>query len=408
MNKNEEITSKKTEKWINNKNILDNKTIGNSISAYLMLFVSWLFLLNKTNKNINNSFVHSHTKSALLIHLWFLVTYIIFVSNSLFSNISYMWLWLNHILANIIFIWLLFLLIFWIYKAKKWLTFNISEKINISKKESYLDINWDWNITEKEKLTVLLSFIPLVWFINYWKYKENLVIQEAVRINILISLSIALLYIFWHENLANLTSLIYIILITFVWVNLFTRNELIQIKLPSFFSPERLYLTIKSIKIYLTKYFKDDNFSQFSILIEKKSEEYKKEELENQKKINLKKEIKLPKFLIYIPFINLIFIFFKDSKYRFHIINGLVLTAIIILLIWLSFIMYINTKLYLLFLFPILFWIWYLSNRLAYKMPLIYDIYELVTKIILLFIFSSKEIKKKSNEVNEVSLKVNK
>lgn len=40
---------------------LNQKIINNAISAYLMLFISWMLLLNKTNKNINNSFVRSHT-----------------------------------------------------------------------------------------------------------------------------------------------------------------------------------------------------------------------------------------------------------------------------------------------------------------------------------------------------------
>jgi hypothetical protein len=50
-------------------NNISEKVKGNAISAYLMVFISGLFLLNKTEPNINNSFVKSHTKSAMLIHL---------------------------------------------------------------------------------------------------------------------------------------------------------------------------------------------------------------------------------------------------------------------------------------------------------------------------------------------------
>jgi uncharacterized membrane protein len=68
----------------NNGNI-SQKVIGNAISAYLLMFISGLFFFNKTNENINHPFVKAHTKTAMLIHLGFLVTYIVFISNSLFS-----------------------------------------------------------------------------------------------------------------------------------------------------------------------------------------------------------------------------------------------------------------------------------------------------------------------------------
>jgi hypothetical protein len=60
------------------------------------------------------------------------------------------------------------------------------------------------------------------------------------------------------------------------------------------------------------------------------------QENEEEKELILKKELKLPKFLIYIPIINLIFLFFKNTKYRFHIINGLIITLILIITIILS------------------------------------------------------------------------
>ncbi|NCO31585.1 hypothetical protein GW891_01940 [bacterium] len=59
---------------------INQKVINNAISAYLMVFISWLFLFNKDNENINNDFVKNHTKSAMTIHLMIILNYIIFVS----------------------------------------------------------------------------------------------------------------------------------------------------------------------------------------------------------------------------------------------------------------------------------------------------------------------------------------
>lgn len=390
---------------IENSNIT-KKVKWNAISAYLMIFISGLFLFNKTNNNINNTFVKWHTKSAMLIHFWFLITYIIFISNSLFSWIYIIWIWLNNILTDIIYIFLLLLLIIWIYKANKGLKFKISKDINISKQKAILDIDWDWEISEKEKLTIILSFIPFIWFINFAKYKENSTIVNATRLNILISLIITLLYIFWYWNLANILTLFYIIFIVFIWINLFTRDELIQVKLPDYFSPNKAYLYIISIKDYLKNYFNNNDFKKFLELIKENNQKTSLQKLKYTKILQTKKDFKLPKFFIYIPIINLIFLFFKNTKYHFHIINGIVITTILIITWILGKYWYFNPSLHILSLFPILFWIWYIKYDLAYKMPIIFDIYIFFSKIFSFVKFWSKKINKKRKEEVDVSLKV--
>lgn len=387
-------------------NNISEKVKGNAISAYLMVFISGLFLLNKTEPNINNSFVKSHTKSAMLIHLWFLITYIIFISNWIFSSYNFLWFWINNIITDIIYIWLLILLINWIYKAKNGKTFNISENINISKTKNIIDINWDGEVSEKEKLTILLSFIPFIGFVNFANYSENKTIIEWVRLNIFISLILSLLLIFWYTNLSTLIILAYLVLITFIWINLFTRNELISIKLPEVFSPFNLYILFITIKDYLKNYFNSKDFKWFNIIYKENIEKVENEEKQNEENLKSKKELKLPKFLIYIPIINLIFLFLKNTKYSFHIINAMIINILLLILLLLSILWYINNNLYLLFVFPILFWIWYSNNKLAYKMPIIFDIYELFVNMFLVFKSSSKKIKEKTIEENEISLKV--
>ena len=125
-----------------------------------------------------------------------------------------------------------------------------------------------------------------------------------------------------------------------------------------------------------------------------------------QKKLETLNEIKIPKFLIYIPVINLIFIFVRKTKYKYHIINWITITIILIIIFILKYIGYINSNIYLLIIIPIIFGMWYIKNYLPYKMPFIYQIYEVVNKIKNILIFKGKKINKKRKEVNEISLKV--
>lgn len=392
----------------NNDKKINEKIKANAISAYLMIFLSLWFLINKTNSNINNDFVKAHVKSAFIIHLLFFVTYIIFVSNWLFKQINFMWtwIWIDYIITNSIFIFLLILLLNWINKARNWKYYNISKSINISKNKDIFDKNSDLNISEKEKLTLFLSLVPIIGFLNFSKYRNNEKIIENIRLNILVSIILTLLYIFSYWNLFNILILLYTILIVFIWINLFTRNEFLSIKLNKFFSPNNFYILFISIITYIIKYFKDEDFTTLNSIIKQKEELEKKEELENNEILKNKKELKI-KYLIYIPYINLIFLFFKNTKYTFHIINAISITIILFLSQLLSYFWYINNKLYLLLIFPILFWISYLNNgRLSYKMPLFFDLF-ILSKWIINFIKQKLNIfNKKRNEINELKIEI--
>ena len=387
-----------------------NKVIGNAISAYFLIFISSLFLINKNNKYINNPYVKNHTKSALLIHIWFLINYIIFISNKVFSSFSFFNIQLNNIIWSSLFIILLFILIYWVYKAKTKSIFNIWEILKVINPHSksiqnweykFIDINWDNKFDEKDKLTIIISYIPFLWYFNYSKYRENKYIQDWTKFNLLITIIIILLYIFWYYNLANLLSLIYIIFIVFIWINLFTSENLISINLDFIPSPSKKHIILISIIKYLKLYFKDNNLISFKNFIENEKNILIKDETKNEKLLNKLKDIKFPKFLIYIPIINIIFLFFIKSKYKYHIINSLILTILIIIYISIS--SYNNSKynLSILFIFPIIYWIWYLKNRLAYKMPLIYDFFEIFSKLF----WKTKDINKKYNKTIEINLK---
>ena len=117
-------------------------------------------------------------------------------------------------------------------------------------------------------------------------------------------------------------------------------------------------------------------------------------------------DLKWPKKIIYFPIFNLIFLFFKDNKFNIHIANALTITFLLILTFLLYFFWFVSKNIFILFLFPICFWIWNIE-KIYYKIPFIYDIYDIFKRFLSFFKRSKKIISEKRKEVKEETLKVN-
>ncbi len=380
----------------------NKKVINNAISAYLLLFISSMFLLNKRDQYINNNFVRSHTKVALIIHFLFLLTLIVFSSFWLWEEIQIYNFWLNDIIWTSIFLMLFLSLITWIYRAFLWETFKLWDIKIYSSSSELIDINWDWKISEKDKIKIILNYIPFIWFIDFWKYKNNQLIRKVNKFNLYCSIIIMIFYVIWSYNIANLFVLFYIIFVVYVWINLLN-DKVISINLPKIFlSPEEKYYFTKNLKKYLSNYLNDKEFIPLNEIIKSETHKQNEMELKVEKELENKKDIKIKKSLIYIPFLNLIFIFLLNSKYKYHIINGLVITILLIISILLNKFWFIYSSVNLLFLFPIFYGIWYIDSRLAYRMPYIFMFYSLVSN----FLSSIKNIFKKTNEIRKKEDKI--
>lgn len=379
------------------------KIINNAISTYFLIFCSWLFLFNKSNKLINNDFVKNHIKSSMIIHFLIFLNVVIFLFYGFLDNFSIFWIWLNTIIADIIFFILLFFSIIWIYKALNNETFSIWKFIKTNDK-NLLNIDKNSNFKEKDKLTLILSYIPFIWYILTSKYDKNKEILSNLRFNLFISLIISLIYIFYYNNLANLFVLIYTILVCFIAINLFFNSDLISFNLHKVFSPKEKIIYQKAFLEYIKKYL-SGKFENFAVLKEKQD----KKSLENLEKTKIEIqnlwELKWPKKIIYIPIINFIFLFFKENKYKFHIRNWLVLSFLLIFTYIFVYFNFINYRWLILFLFPISYGIWNLW-KLYYKMPYIYEIFEFFEKIKNFITHSKKKIIETKNTTKEINLKV--
>jgi len=174
---------------------IHKKTINNAISAYLMLIISVAFLFNRDNEYLNNSFVKSHTKIAFLIHISFLINYIIFISFSFLKEYSILEYSINYILASSIFCILFLALLYWIYKASKGEVFKIWDLLTLGKTEKIVDVDGNAELDEKDKFTLILAQIPFIWYIIHGKFLSQKSIKDIVFVNMFVSIIISLIFI---------------------------------------------------------------------------------------------------------------------------------------------------------------------------------------------------------------------
>lgn len=381
----------------------NSKIIWNAISAYFMIFVSGMFLFNKTNPLLSNNFVKKHTKSALMVHLGFLATYMIFISYGIWASISIWSFSLNYIFASIFCIILLGTLLFWVFRASKWEYFAIWEVIKVSKVQRVVDVNSKFtDLEERDKLDIILSYIPFFSFYIAPKHKNNSHITHGSRGSLFITVILILLYNFWHTDIVIFLTLIYTIYVVFVSINLFATWNIIQIRFSNIFSPEYKFNYTHALCRYLKNYIKWQELLSVNKYLSEIQEENKIKNLADNDKMLSLPDLKLPKFTIYIPLLNLFYIFVKENKYSTHIRNWLVISVLFILVIILLKYTILSYGFLYIFVIISVYWIWTIHKQPVYKMPYIYMFYTVFKKIT----GKTKEANAKYNVEKNITLKV--
>lgn len=382
-----------------------NKKIkANAVSAYLLIFVSIFFLSNRNNPLLNNDFVKTHTKSAFLIHLWFLASYITFEWFGIAGNINFAWVYLNTILTSWFLMFFLGILLVWVYKANKGEKFTLIDIVTSKSNKQLLDINSDQNIDERDKLTFLLSYVPFVWFYNYAQVKDNVIVQEATKLNLFVTIIGLLLFVFNYWNILSLLVLVYVTGVVFIGMNAFAKNEFITIKLPEIFSPAKKYFLTQGIFQYIKTYYKNeklDTLANYSAYFEKK---YYDAQESNNEQIEQLRYAHMHRKCAYFPLVNYLFLFQKPTQYYFHVVNGVVLGTYMLIITILSLFGFIPFSLIVLLFVPILFWIGQMQVNKSYQMPYVYWVFVFVKKLFV----KTKEFNKKYNKTEEVNLTVEK
>ncbi len=382
----------------------NRKIIGNAMSAYFMIFICVSFFLNKENDAINNNFVKSHTKTALLIHFLFLFVYIIFVSLWLWDQFALFGFAIGSIIASGLFLMLFWFLLYGIYQAHHGKVFTTGDMIHISKTWNIIDIQKNVKISEQDTVHIILSYIPFIWYSSYFQLSKNTQIKNIVFINLMSSSIITLFFVLGAQNVALFFGLIYILFVAFSIVTLVGKHELIVPQLSFIPSPEQKYIWTRTAIEYFRKYFsKNKKFEAIQDIYNKNIKLYNSEEENRNQKMKKRADINIPRFLIYVPVINILTIFSLKTRYKYHIINGLVITLLCI--IW-SMVIWYSHFVFLVALFPASFGIWYLP-RLWYQMPYIYDLYHMTSQILytLTHLFSRGRSIQKTVKTETLSIK---
>jgi hypothetical protein len=103
---------------------------------------------------------------------------------------------------------------------------------------------------------------------------------------------------------------------------LFVQDSIININLTKLPTLNKLNIEIKTLLIYLKNYFKEKaEFKNYNLILDEKRKKYKLDNENTETELKKLKNTKLPKFLIYIPFINLIFLFSRKTAQKKHISN---------------------------------------------------------------------------------------
>lgn len=382
----------------------NKKIINNAISAYFMIFVSVFFLFNKENKYLNNQFVKKHTKSALLIHLGFFLSYFVFIHLWAFAGIMIFWKSLHIISASISCLILLWILIFWMYKAQKSQDFILTDFLHIFKMQKIQTSSQNIDLQEREKMNFIMAHIPFIWFVNYAKNSEKKYIQNATKLNLFVSVFFVLFLSFDFINISNFLLLIYSIYLVFIWINIFTTNNIFTLDLDFIPSPEKKYFLTRAWFEYMRNYFSGTKLEKFNYYYEKQREISLENSKINYQNIQTLPDISGPKWLIYIPIINFVCLFQKNKKQKFHIRNGVILSILFILLFIITVFTQLEAILLVLLVFAFCYGYWYLKYNPVYKMPYVYMFYHFFEKLF----GKTKDFNTKYNKQEEVHLSVKK
>lgn len=371
---------------------IDQKVVNNAISAYFWLWTIMLF--NRDNPLIHNDFVRGHSKTAALLHLWVIFIFIFFDIFSFLWNHSIFWVSIQHILITISLLAIFAGLAFWAKKAYSREEFSIMDFRILTKTENILKVNKNTVHREQDKTSIILSYIPFAWYLLYPKFAKYATIRSVNKINLYSSLIILLFFTSGREDTAWLLLLLYIIFVVFSAFKLYIQDEISVLNLENVWSFEELYIRLKAFILYIYNYSKRDHrYREYELYLKIEKAAVVKQNKLMLKSLLPKKSLPFPKWILYVPFINLVWLFFLDSKYKTHIINGMCVNVLLIV-IWL--ITWFNSAYSVFILFPIFYGIAY-HRKIDYRFPAIYDI----AKVEMLAWWKAKQAAKRINELRK-------
>lgn len=359
----------------------DKKVIWNAVSAYLLVWVCLFFLFNKKIE-FKHPFVRSHIRSASILHAaLLLMLYTMsfpFLGNQVFLSYS-----INQIVTIIFSLSIFWLILYSMLQAQRGKTISLSRILQVSSKEN-ISFSSSEKHKEEEKLSLILAHIPLVWYHNIPLHLQQEHYRDIIIINSIITSLCIILLITGYSSLGSFLFLIYIIISVFQSFRLIIEGHITTPNLEKVPGIFEISIYTRSLLKYLFSYLSQkQKFKSFSEVYNKTLTLTLESEKEELKHLQDMKPLSFDSRILYIPWINLIWLFYFRTQEKIHIINSLSITAISCILF---FILAYEPYVFLCMLFPIFYGIGYLPRK-AYKLPLIYDFY-VMTSYVIAKIFS--------------------
>lgn len=354
---------------------LDEIIIKNAISAYFLLWP--LLLLNKSDSKINNTFVRGHARTAsILMLIWIWVLFFLDLFSFLW-NYDIFWYDFFYILQTITVVSLFATFLYGAFKAYRGETFTIGEIFDLSQAGKIIQITQSRVTNEQDKTSIILSYVPFFGYFLYPQLKKYKSIRSVNKINLYSTLIICLFYTSGRYNTANILLLLYLIYVTFTAITLYAKWEIKILNLEKIWSFEELYIRAKAFCLYLYNYTsRDHRFREYELYLKIEKAAHIKQAKMMLKDLLPRRSIPFPKWILYVPFINIVGIFFLDTRYKTHIINGLCIN-ILLIIIWIF--SSVNSPYSIFILFPISYGLAY-RRKIDYRFPIIYDIAKIEMK----------------------------
>ena len=374
---------------------ISQRVRGNATICYFFWIFSFLFFFNR-DPEISHSFVKKHAINAILLHsIAFGFLYLIHIFDFLDISLPFD-LRLKKIILILGMLTFIGGILLGMYKAQKWEIMNMREVSSLGQGfQDFGKTKTSENIPENISAKLITAHIPFLGLTIYGKNKNIAHIRDISLINFLSSFFILLVYALGHSIVASVLFLWYCIYSVFQSIRLLVSHEISTPNLWKIPGAEQKILLQKSFFEYIKNTIHgDEHFVAFHEIYEKNIQKRILEEQQNEAEISQYPESKKSIFWYYFPLINFIFLFEKKpNKYLFHRRNGIALSFVFCIFCVLF---YKNPAVVAMLAFPVFYGIWY-ESRSAYKMPYLYNLYEIWNALI----HHGKKAAKKTQELHK-------
>lgn len=356
------------------KHTLDKNIRLNAMMSYCWLAFLFLILPEKmiaqNNKFIKHPFIMHHSKKAAMIHLLFIFTYIVFISFWLGIQIRIFHLTLNTILASILctILFLMLLKNIWeAYHGKTGSMFHLPFNTQMHLKLWYETEQKSYK--EQDIFLYWVTLIPFVSLLFSWSaYSKKTYIANNIKASTLFSFIWVTFYVHHFSNIAMLLLLVYSVFSVFLVTSVLLHNQMFLLKLESIPSLKDLYQLLSTTICYSKQYFQ-----KHASITPWKEVHHSLLQAQAQEKHIF--EMSLPELpppriihkVGFLPLINLIGIIDVHSQYKFHVINGVGMSMVFCVLLFLF-------PQYLIYTSFFIILAWSYKHQPYYKMPFIFFI----------------------------------